>query len=126
MCVTGIKEEDLLSKMAALNPLDARRLLDELMGQELVLVSITVAMPAGVPGSPPQAEQVCTSCGFKWLALETFLGSFAVLKDLFSYTFYCMQKAKHLFANASTCFSRSWNVLPELRYEGELLSLMSC
>ena len=54
----GIREEDLLSEMVALTPLSAKRLLDELLEQELVLVNVTRFMPAGPPGSPPQAEQV--------------------------------------------------------------------
>ena len=56
--IAGIKEEDLLSEMVALTPLSAKRLLDELLEQELVLVNVTRFTPAGPPGSPPRAEQV--------------------------------------------------------------------
>ena len=58
MNAAGIKEEDLLSEMVALTPLSAKRLLDELLEQELVLVNATRFTPPGPPGGPPQAEQV--------------------------------------------------------------------
>ena len=45
--------------MAALNPQDARRLLDELRGQELVLVSITRAAPAGLSGRAGRKRRLC-------------------------------------------------------------------
>ena len=102
----GIEEEDLLSEMVALTPMSAKRLLDELLGQELVLVNIIKYTPAGPPrclGGEPRAERV------SHLAFLPHLHSF----DLSAQPV-VMQEAKHYFADPRNCFSKTATVRPVL------------